>query len=186
MKNVIFIFLITCINLLSISCTNISKKQAKEIKADTLVSVQNNILGVELGKTTIPNATEIATKNGWQYEIFEDGSEIQVSVKTPINFGDIDWDGVDFLFLRHKAYMVLFSENNCKHNKEQEEKRFYCIAKKVIQKYPKAKIDTKDKFLKYSDGTYTIILEIDKYGRGLMLSYEINGNKIDKIIAPEL
>lgn len=186
MRNFIFIFLAICLDLLSASCSNVSKKQNEESKADTIASVQNKIFGIELGKTTISEATEIVVKNGWQYKLFEDDTEIQLSVSIPINFGDINWNSVDFLFIRHKAYMVLFSENNCKHNKEQEEKRFQLIAKELVQKYPRAKINIKDKILKYSDGTYTISVEIDKYGRGLMLSYEINENKIDKIIGSEL
>lgn len=186
MRNFISIFLVICLGLLSTSCSNASKKQNEELKVDTIASVQNKIFGIELGKTTISEATEIAVKNGWQYELFEDGAEIQLSVSTPITFGDIGWGGIDFLFLKHKAYMMLFSENSCKHSKEQEEKRFQLIAKELVQKYPKAKINIKDKILKYSDGTYTITLEIDKYGRGLTLSYEINENKIDKIIGSEL
>lgn len=168
------------------SCISTPQKQTKAVKADTLISVQNNILGIELGKTTISNATEIIAKSGWQYELFEDGSEVQMSINTPINFGDIDWDSVDFLFLKHKAYMALFSESNCKHNKEQEYKRFQIIAKQLQQRYPKSKLDNKNNILTYSDSTYLVTLEIDQNNRGLMLTYEIEENKIDKIIGSEL
>lgn len=183
MKKLILIIIPILMAILASCAKNTSKQTTIQ---EPVISVQTKILGVELGKTDISDAVSIIVKNGWQYKLFQDGNETQLSVETPVNFGNIDWDCSDFLFLGHKMYMVMFSENNCKHNKEQENKRFQSIAKRIILKYPKAIFNNKDKMIKYSDGTYSITLEIDKYGRGLILTYEINESKINKIIGSEL
>lgn len=161
------------------SCGQKTAKENTALKAeaDTIVPVTHTILGFEIGKTTVAEAVDIVTKNGLKYELWQDENETQMSITSIVNFGGLDWDGTSLLFVHNKVNEIIFMEDNCVHTKEQEAKRFEALAKKIQQKYSKAKyINDKNNTdgkhaLEYSDGTYKITLEIDGYGRGLLLNY---------------
>lgn len=174
------------------SCGNkAGSKTAKQsqdsiAKVDSIVPVQRNILGIELSKTTFAEAMTVCAKNAWDYEPIQNGQDNVIDIDTPIDFGGEFWTSTSVFFYKYKAYMVDFWDMNCTHTKEQEAKRFQAISKLLKKKYPKAKINAKNTALTYTDGTYYINLEIDGYGRGLMLTYGINDKKLDKVIGSDL
>lgn len=186
------IFAITMLTATTISCGNsanndkVAQCNDSVAKADTIVPVQRNILGIELGKTTVAEATVLCHQTGWNFELYKDRLETCININTEVNFGDIDWSSTSIIFYKYKACNILFFEKNCTHTKAQEAERFNAIAKLLLKKYPKAKVNSENTNLTYSDGTYEFNLQIDERGFGLLLSYYITNSQCDKIIGSEL
>lgn len=191
MKTKIIMAVVVLLNFVA-SCGNkADSKTAKQgqdsiAKVDSIVPVQRNILGIELSKTTFAEAMTVCAKNAWDYEPIQNGQDNVIDIDTPIDFGGEFWTSTSVFFYKYKAYMISFWDMNCSHTKEQEAKRFQAISRLLKKKYPKAKINAKNTALTYTDGTYYINLEIDEYGRGLMLIYGIDGKKLDKAIGSDL
>lgn len=178
------LFVITSCN--SRGGDNSTKAKQKSVKqANKPIPVQRNILGVELGKSTVQEAQAACLRNGWDYETVNDEYEISIDLNNII-FGDTYWECASIIFYNYKAYQFFFFEIDCKHTKEQEEKRFKTLANQLIKKYPKAKINARGTSLAYTDGVYEIRLEIDEYARGLQLTYSINEKKLDQVIGSGL
>lgn len=167
-----------------------NKNSSAATETDTIAKpqiIQNTILGVTLGKTSLQEAENICLKNGWKYVVQDGFGETAIDVTSPVTFGGVQWPFVEFCFLRGISAYTTFSMdcNDKKASKSDVEEVYSTILKGLIDKYPTHK---KDKgHFEAQDSTYNVSLTKDSVPTfGIMLMYAIRNDRLKKIIPSDL
>lgn len=182
MKKILLFSILSILLSGLVSCRKGAKKSIENVVKDTIVPIQTNILGFELGKTTPADAEKCIFYNNWEYFTSDFEGEYGIDITSRLTFGGVSWRGVGLSFLRNKLYLIVFVKDIETPETEKVE-QYEILLKNLKKKYKKAIV--KKNYFEAQDGKYSVTLTYDSLKR-LNLFYAIMDDKLDSIIPAEM